>query len=126
MPMLFQWEMNADTLLKAGTVFKELIKLTASETEVNSFYSTEPFTLKKVKPGTTSEAKIPKMVTGINYYNASLSKGIVTLAERGRTVLSLKVVYDKNKQVKYLKNLNSGALYRPLPSDPGPVAAPRQ
>jgi len=125
-PLLFQWEMNADTALKSGTVFKELIKLKAGETEVNSFYSTEPVTLKKVKAGTTSEAKIPKMITGINYYDASISKGIVTLAERGRTVLSLKVVYDKNKQVRYLKNIKNGALYRPIPSDPPPVAAPRQ
>jgi len=93
---------------------------------VNSFYSTEPFTLKKVKSGTNSEAKIPKMVTGINYFDASLSKGIVTLTERGRTVLSLKVVYDKNKQVRYLKNIENGALYRPIPSDPPPVVAPGQ
>lgn len=124
-PILFQWKMNADTTLKPGTDFKEIIKLTYGQTEVNSFYSLEPLTLKKVKAGKdTPEIKIPKMITRVNYYDAVILNGIVILKERGRLVMSLKIIYDKNKQVRHLKDLKNGAIYLPIPSDEMPVAAP--
>lgn len=122
-PILFQWELNADTTLVPGTVFKELIKLTYGRTEVNGYYSLQPLTLKKVKGiKNAPEIEIPKMITRVTYYDAAISNGIVIL--KGSKVMSLKIVYDKNKQVKHLKDLDNGDIYLPIPSDEHPVVAP--
>lgn len=124
-PILFQWKMNADTTLKPGTVFKELIKLTYGQTEVNGDYSLQPLTLKKSKPGkAVLESKIPKMITRISYYNAKILNGVVIL--KGEKTMSLKIIYDKNKQLNYLKDLDNGAIYRHIPSEEPPVALPVQ
>ena len=125
LPKLFEWRMNADVTLKPGTDFKELIKLTYGQTEVNSFYSMEPLTLKKSKPGRTNpEVKIPKMITRVNYYDVNISSGIITFKERGRLVMSLKIIYAKNKEVSHLRNMKNGAIYLPVQSDEMPVVAP--
>jgi hypothetical protein len=125
LPILFQWKMNADTTLKPGTDFKELIKLTYGQTEVNSFYSLEPLSLRRAKGGKNDlEIKIPKMITRVNYYDVAIVNGVIGFKERGRLVMSLKIVYDKNKQVRHLKNLDNGAIYLPIPSDQQPVVAP--
>jgi len=121
LPILFQWKMNADTTLKPGTVFKELIKLTYGQTEVNSDYSLQPLTLKKLKPGkAVLENKIPKMITRISYYDVEILNGVVIL--KGEKTMSLKIIYDKNKQLSYLKDLDNGAIYRHIPSEEQPVA----
>ncbi|TDO20599.1 hypothetical protein [Pedobacter duraquae] len=123
LPKLFQWTMNADVTLPAGTVFKELIKLTYGETEVNGYYSQLPLTLKKSKvQQEVLETKVPKMITKVDYYDANISGGIVTLKERGRTIKALKVFYDKNKYVSYLKDLKTGAIYKHIESAEMPVA----
>jgi len=121
-PILFQWEMNADTTLKPGTVFKELIKLTYGRTEVNGYYSEQALTIKKVKGiKNPQEIEIPKMITRVTYYDALISNGIVIL--KGSKVMSLKIVYDKNKQVKHLKDLDNGNIYLHIPSDEHPISA---
>lgn len=125
LPILFQWKMNADTTLKPGTVFKELIMLTYGQTEINGEYSLEPLTLKKLKPGkAVPETKNPKKITRVGYYDAEISNGVVIL--KGDRTLSLKIFYDKNMQVSYLKDLANGAIYKHIPSDQQPVAAPGQ
>nr|WP_199082213.1 hypothetical protein [Pedobacter sp. ASV19] len=120
LPILFQWKMNADTTLKPNTVFKELIKLTYGQTEINGEYSLEPLTLKKSKPGkAVPEINIPKKITRVGYYDAEISNGVVIL--KGERTLSLKIFYDKNMQVSYLKDLASGAIYKHIPSEEHPV-----
>ena len=124
-PKLFEWKMNADITLKPGTVFKELIKLTYGVSEVNGFYSQEPLTLKKSKAGRAAmEAKVPKMITSINYYDTTIANGIITLKERGRLVMALKIIYAKSREVTSLKDINSGAVYEAVASDEMPVAVP--
>ncbi len=124
-PILFQWELNADTTLKPGTVFKELIKLTYGRTEVNGDYSTKPVTLKKSKVAKEiSDSKIPNTITRISYSDAEILNGIVIL--KGERMMSLKIFYDKNKQVSYLKDLDNGAIYWHIQSDEPPVAVPAQ
>jgi len=125
LPILFQWKMNADTTLKPNTVFKELIKLTYGQTEINGEYSLEPLTLKKSKPGkAVQEIKIPKKITRVGYYDAEISNGVVIL--KGERTLSLKIFYDKNMQVSYLKDLANGAIYKNIPSEEQPVTVPGQ
>lgn len=122
-PVLFQWKMNTDTTLKPGTVFKELIKLKYGRTEVDGYYSLQPLTLKKAKDILNPpEIEIPEMITRVTYYDAAILNGIVIL--KGPRVMSLKIVYDKNKQVKHLKDLDNGNIYLPIASDEHPVVAP--
>jgi hypothetical protein len=113
LPILFLWEMNADTTLKPNTVFKELIKLTYGETEVNGNYSLTPLKLKKVNGNKNArEPEVPKMITRISYYQPAIANGVLTLKERGRPAMTLKIVYDKNKQLSHLRDVNTGAIYR--------------
>lgn len=127
MPILFEWEMNADTTLKPSTVFKELIRLKYNATEVNGTYSLEPLTLKKAKGNRKSVVpEIPKKITAINYYDAAIANGILTLTERGRIVMRLKIGYDKNKQISYLKDLKGKKIYKHIESDEPVLAVPVQ
>lgn len=121
-PILFQWTMNADATLPAGTVFKELIKVTYGQTEVNGYYSQAPLTIKKSKlQEEVLETKVPKMITRVDYYDANIADGIVTLKDRGNTIKALKIFYRKDKYPNYLKDLKTGQIYRFVQSDEMPI-----
>lgn len=124
-PILFAWEMNADTTLKTGTVFKIVIKLTYEKTEVNGYYSQQEVTLKKSKMGLEdSELKIPKLITKVDYYDVEILNGVVLFKEGNRKVMALKIIYDKNNLVSRLKDVDDGTVYKRLKSEEHPVAAP--
>lgn len=124
-PILFEWEMNADTTLKTGTVFKKVIKLTYEKTEVNGYYSQQEVTFKKSKTGLeNSDRKIPKMITRIDYYDVEILNGVVIFKEGDRKVMALKIIYDKNNLVSRLKDVDDGTVYNRVKSEEHPVAAP--
>lgn len=64
------------------------------------------------------------MITRIGYYDAEILNGVVIL--KGERTMSLKIIYDKNKQLSHLKDLDNGRIYRHIPSEEQPVAVPAQ
>lgn len=125
LPVLFLWEMNADTTLNPNTVFKELISLKFGETELNSSYSLETITLKKTKGNKKLPAAvIPKVIVAQNYCDAELSNGILTLKARDKPIMKFRVVYDRNKQLSHLLDLSDNTIYKHIESDEPVIALP--
>jgi len=124
-PILFGWEMNADTTLKQGTVFKKVIKLTYEKIEVNGYYSQQEVALKKSKTDLgNSERVIPRMIKRIDYFDVEILNGVVIFKEGGRKVMALKIIYDKNNLVSRLQDEANGMVYKRLKSEEPPVTAP--
>ncbi|QXU42932.1 hypothetical protein [Pedobacter sp. D749] len=124
-PILFEWEINADTTLKTGAVFKKVIKLTYEKTEVNSYYSQQEVTFKRSKTGLeNSEQKIPKLIIKVDYYDVEILNDVVLFKERDRKVMALKIIYDKNNWVRRLKDVDVGTVYHRVKSEEHPVVAP--
>ncbi|RBQ11705.1 hypothetical protein [Pedobacter miscanthi] len=124
-PILFEWEINADTTLKAGTVFKKVIKLTYEKTEVNGYYSQQAVTFKKFGTGLgIPEREIPKLITKVDYYDVEILNDVIIFKERDRKVIALKIIYNKNNLVSRLKDVNDGTVYRRVKSEEHPIEAP--
>ncbi|RBQ02217.1 hypothetical protein [Pedobacter miscanthi] len=124
-PILFEWEINADTTLKPGAEFKKVIRLTYEKTEVNGYYSQQAVTFKKSTTGLeNTERKIPKLITKVDYYDVEIVNGVVIFKERDRLVMTLKIIYDKNNLVIRLKDVDDGTIYKRVKSEEHPVEAP--
>lgn len=124
-PIIFEWEIGADTMLKTGTVFKKVIKLTYGKTEVNSYYSQQEVAFKRKKKGLeNSEREIPKLIIKVDYYDVEILNGVIIFKERDRKVMVLKIIYDKNNLVSQLKDMDIGIIYNRVKSEEHPVIAP--
>ncbi|MFX1707180.1 hypothetical protein PV783_24645 [Chitinophaga sp. CC14] len=123
-PLAFLWQLNADTVLKKGDVFREMISFPGTAV-LNRFMADDTTALKR---STDKEYKVTSRFVSFSGENTSFSmtedKGMLIL-ESPETHLKkqFKVVLDKaRKNIVKLQDVETGHIYLPAPFEGGSVS----
>lgn len=123
-PLAFQWQLNADTVLKKGDVFRETIAFPGGA-ELNSFMADDSTTLKK---SAEKEYKVTSRFVSFSGESASFSitedKGMLIL-ERPDTHVKkrYKVVLDRaRKRIIRMEDMETHRVYLPATFEGGSVS----
>lgn len=123
-PLAFQWQLNADTVLKNGDVFRETITFSGGAV-LNWYMADDSITLKK---SLDKEYKVTSRFVGFSgetaAFNVSEENGIL-IFENPETheQKRYKVMLNKaRKKVITIKNLETGRIYLPAQFEGGNVS----
>jgi len=114
-PLAFQWQLNADTVLKSGDVFRETISFSGGAV-LSSFMADDTTALKK---STDKEYRVTNRFVSFSgktdAFNVTEENGILVLEHpETHEKLRYKVYLDKTrKKIIKIENLNTHRIYQP-------------
>lgn len=123
-PLAFLWQLNADTLLKKGDVFREMISFPGNAV-LNRFMADDSITLQKSSEEDYAVTRRFVSFSGEDTtFNIIEDKGMLVLenVETHKTK-RYKVVLDKaRKKILKLQDTITGRIYLPTPFEGGSVS----
>lgn len=123
-PLAFLWQLNADTVLKKGDVFREMISFPGTAV-LNRFMADDTTALKR---STDKEYKVTSRFVSFSgestSFNITEDKGMLILESPETHVKKhFKVVLDKaRKNIVKLQDVETGRIYLPAPFEGGSVS----